>query len=96
VDGSGNIYITGGTNGNLDGNVNAGGTDAFLAKYDSSGGRQWTRLLGTSGGEPANGVAVGGGDIYVTGLTTGNLDGNTNAGDTDIFLAKYSAAGVKQ
>jgi hypothetical protein len=96
LDGSGNIYITGGTDGNLDGNNNAGSGDAFLAKYDSTGTRQWTKLLGTAGGESAYGVAAGGGYIYVTGPTTSNLDGNINAGGIDIFLGRYSPAGVKQ
>lgn len=96
MDGSGNIYITGGTDGNLDGNNNAGSTDVFLTQYDSSGTRNWTKLLGTAGGESAYGVAAGGGYIYVTGPTTGNLDGNINEGGIDIYLGRYSAAGVKQ
>ena len=96
VDGIGYIYITGGTNGNLYGNANAGGTDAFLAQYDSLGNLKWTKLLGTEGGESAYGVAAGGGYIYVTGPTTGNLDGNINEGGIDIFLGRYSPAGVKQ
>jgi hypothetical protein len=96
VDGSGNIYVTGSTDGNLDGNTNAGPSDVFLARYDSSGSRQWTKLLGSSSGDYPLGVAVGGGYIYVTGLTSGNLDGNINIGDTDIFLIKYSPGGVKQ
>ena len=33
----GSIYIAGGTEGNLDGNSNAGGSDAFLSKYNSDG-----------------------------------------------------------
>jgi hypothetical protein len=96
VDGSGNIYVTGSTDGNLNGNTNAGPSDVFLARYDSLGGRLWTKLLGSSSGDYPLGIAVGGGYIYVTGLTSGNLDGNTNAGDTDIFLVKYSPGGVKQ
>ena len=33
----GSIYITGYTNGNLVGETNAGGYDAFLSKYSSDG-----------------------------------------------------------
>ena len=36
------------------------------------------------------------GNIYVTGETRGNLDGNTNSGGKDIFLVKYNSDGVKQ
>ena len=35
-------------------------------------------------------------NIYVTGNTLGNLDGNTNSGDEDIFLVKYDLSGTKQ
>jgi hypothetical protein len=97
VDGSGNIYITGYTEGSLDGNTNAGYRDAFLAKYDSSGTKQWTELLGTSGDDYANGVAVdASGNIYIAGHTGGNLDGNPSAGAADAFLAKYDSSGTKQ
>ena len=35
VDSSGNIYVTGNTDGGLDGNTNSGKTDIFLVKYNS-------------------------------------------------------------
>ena len=97
VDGSGNVYVTGHTGGSLDGNTNVGGADIFLVKYDSAGTKQWTRQLGTSSYDSGQGVAVdGGGNVYVTGLTGGGLDGNSNAGNWDIFLVKYDSAGTKQ
>ena len=97
VDGSGNVYVTGLTGGALDGNTNAGGPDIFLVKYDSAGKKQWTRQLGTSDYDAGHGVAVdGSGNVYVTGFTGGGLDGNTNAGNWDIFLVKYDSAGTKQ
>ena len=40
VDSSDNIYVTGYTEGGLDGNTNAGGMDIFLVKYNSSGVKQ--------------------------------------------------------
>lgn len=95
VDGLGNSYITGGTEGSL-GSGNAGASDAFLAKYDSSGSRQWTRLLGSAGWDQARGVAVdGSGNTYITGLTTGSL-GADNEGVHDAFLAKYDTNGIHQ
>jgi len=48
TDSSGNVYVAGGTNGGLDGNTNAGNTDLFVVKYNSSGTKQWTRQLGSS------------------------------------------------
>ena len=100
VDGSGNIYLAGSTSGDLDGNTDVGSYDAFLSKCDFSGATQWTRLtrlLGTSVNAKARGVNVdGSGNIYVTGITSGDLDGNTNAGPYDAFLVKCDSSGTKQ
>ena len=40
TDSSGNIYVTGRTEGGLDGNTSSGGEDIFLVKYNSSGTKQ--------------------------------------------------------
>ena len=53
VDSSGNVYVAGGTNGGLDGNTNAGNTDLFVVKYNSSGTKQWTNQLGSSSRDSA-------------------------------------------
>jgi len=97
VDTTGNVYVTGETYGDLNGETNAGGTDLFVAKYTAAGGREWVKLLGTTGYDYGNGIAVDpSGDVYVTGATEGKLDGQPNAGERDILVAKYTAAGVKQ
>ncbi len=97
VDSNGNCYITGGTGGNLDGNTNAGSGDIFITKYDTNGNKQWTKLLGSSAGEKGYGISVdSNGSCYITGSTDGNLDGNTNAGESDIFISKYTVNGNKQ
>ena len=45
----------------------------------SSGTKQWTKQLGTSSPEYGKGVTTdSSGNIYVTGYTSGGLDGNTN------------------
>ena len=46
-DGAG-VYVTGFTYGNLPGQTNAGGADAFVRKYDTAGTEQWTREFGTT------------------------------------------------
>jgi hypothetical protein len=97
VDSSNNIYMTGYTNGGLDGNTNSGSTDIFLVKYNSSGTKQWTQQLGTSSSDYGYGVtADSSNNIYVTGYTYGGLDGNTSSGSTDIILVKYNSSGTKQ
>jgi len=97
TDSSGNIYVTGYTKGGLDGNTSAGDYDLFVVKYNSSGTKQWTKQLGTSSDDRAYGVATdSSGNVYVTGYTSGSLDGNTSAGVEDLFVVKYNSDGVKQ
>ena len=92
----GSIFITGYTMGDLDGETNAGGYDAFLTKYSSDGTKAWTKLLGASSYEIGQQVATASdGSIYITGYTRGDLDGETNAGSFDAFLAKYGLDGTK-
>ena len=40
TDSSDNIYVTGYTDGGLDGNTSSGGSDIIIVKYDSSGTKQ--------------------------------------------------------
>jgi len=97
VDSFNYIYVTGYTSGGLDGNTNSGGSDLFLVKYNSSGVKQWTQQLGASSTVFPRGMTVdSSNNIYVTGLTDGGLDGNTNSGEYDMFLVKYNSSGVKQ
>ena len=96
VDSGGNVYVVGSTEGGLLGNSAFGLADIFLAKFNSSGVIQFARQLGTSSNDIAYGLAIQGTDIYITGSTEGNLDGNTSFGLADIFLAKYDASGVKK
>jgi hypothetical protein len=97
VDSSGNSYITGFTGGDLDGNINQGGLDIFVSKYDAAGNKQWTRLFGTGASDSGYGISLdSSSNCYITGSTSGDLDGNINQGDGDIFVSKYDAAGNKQ
>ncbi|MDP6465137.1 MAG: SBBP repeat-containing protein, partial [SAR324 cluster bacterium] len=96
-DSSGHVYVTGYTEGRLDDNSNSGGYDIFLMKYNSSGEKKWSKLLGTSTYDIGASVTVDSSDnIYVTGYTNGGLDGNTHSGRHDIFLVKYNSSGIKK
>jgi len=97
TDSSGNIYVTGYTEDELDGNIHSGNDDIFLVKYNSSWTKQWTKQLGTSSNDEGSGVTTdSSGNFYVTGYTNEGLDGNTNSGESDIFLIKYNSSGTKQ
>lgn len=88
------IYITGSTEGSLEGNTNSGGPDIFITKYDETGTRLWTKQIGTPYSDIGYAIAVDSyGYVYVTGSTLGDLDGNISAGNSDIFLIKYDSEG---
>ena len=96
-DSSGNVYVTGYTEGSIDNHTNAGQNDLFVVKYDSSGAKQWTKQLGTASNDIASGIATdSSGNVYVTGNTDGALDNNTSAGLDDLFVVKYDSGGAKQ
>jgi Ca2+-binding RTX toxin-like protein len=94
----GAIYVSGSTNGNLDGQTNNGGdADAFITKYLPNGTKSWTKLLGSNNLDSAAALTTGSdGAIYISGSTYGNLDGQTNnGGDADAFITKYLPNGTK-
>lgn len=92
TDASSNVLVAGSTRGALQGS-NAGGADYWVRKYDASGNLTWTQQNGSSGDDVARGVAVdSSGAVAVVGSTTGNLF-SPNSGQSDLFVAKYAAAG---
>jgi hypothetical protein len=93
TDGLGNVFICGETQESLDG-MHAGGLfDAFVSKFDGAGNHAWTRQLGSSRTDSAQGVAVDPrGSVYVTGITRGSLATPT-PGEFDGFLWKLNSDG---
>lgn len=93
VDGLGNIYISGYTDGSLEG-LNSGEYDAFLSKYDPDGTLLWTRQLGTAESDRGLDVSVDGlGNVFLSGSTMGSLVG-PNVNSEDAFVSKFDAAGM--
>jgi hypothetical protein len=109
-DSSNNLYVTGETQGGFDGILNNWrdltyphefSYDVFLMKYNSSGTRQWSRLLGAPGysneyGQVGNLIVDSSGNSYFTFFGRNSIDGTTAYGGDDIFLAKYDTNGTKQ
>jgi uncharacterized coiled-coil protein SlyX len=97
MDSSGAVIAAGFATGNVDAQANAGGQDALLAKYSPTGVKVWTRLLGTTAADAAQGVAVSAtDDIYVTGYMKAAVDSQAFAGVQDVWLSKYDGSGTKQ
>ena len=97
TDPDGNIYLTGGVLlGGLYGNTNIGLSDAFLMKCDPDGDILWTKQFGSAATDVGLCLAVCNGYIYATGNTTGGMDGNSNSGSNDFYLAKYNSSGNQQ
>lgn len=102
VDSSSNVFITGEFQGSVDfgGGLlsSAGGRDIFLAKYTSQGDYQWALSFGDASEQISYSVAVDStGNVLITGSFQGSLDFGgdvlTSVGSTDIYLAKFNAAG---
>ena len=92
TDSNGNVYLSGGTNGALEGG-NAGLNDAWVAKYDPDGNLLWTKQLVTVGNDSAEAVTTDiEGNVYLSGVTNGTL-GQVNVGDSDAWVAKYDSEG---
>jgi hypothetical protein len=94
IDPTGAAYVVGWTFGTLPGQVSAGTVDAFIRKYDPTGGELWTRQFGSWERDFARAVAADqAGNTYVVGETWGTLPGSASAGGYDAFVRKYDAAG---
>ncbi|MGZ4390270.1 MAG: SBBP repeat-containing protein, partial [Gaiellaceae bacterium] len=99
LDGAGNAYVSGFTDGNLETNI--GKFDAVLLKYAPDLTRTWTRQFGTTEDDGADAFAEGnvflarqGSTIWASGFTMGSTDTQTQAGNGDVFLARFDAQGV--
>jgi len=85
--------------------VNATTNDVFLAKYDSTGTLLWIRRMGSIyTNETVSGLTVSGSSVYISGTFSQKMDFNQNytgstnyivaQGSTDMFLARYTDAGI--
>lgn len=112
LDAAGNIFL-GGPCSSTDAMVTAGthqsvhqgGFDAFLAKFDPTGIRQWGTYYGGIQDETAYGIAIGtDGGIYLTGYTNSDTDIATAdahqtefaGGDWDGYWVKFDANGLRE
>lgn len=111
VDNQDNVYLTGYTQ--AEDNIvttgahqqtYGGNYDAFLAKFNSSGVRQWGTYYGGTSDESGLGIAAdGSGNVYMTGyswsvsnIATPDAHQTEKKGARDAFLVKFNSSGVRQ
>mgnify|MGYP000473377120 CR=1 FL=1 len=94
VDTNGNIYVAGVIESQT--NTYPEYQNYFLAKYSESATLLWTRQVGTESKLTVGwGVAAdSSGNAYITGYTTVGISGESQIGDDDYFVAKYSTGGT--
>ena len=93
IDSASRVIVGGITQAAFTGYTNLGNTDAFIMQYSSSGSREWVIQFGSNQLDSLFNVAVDTvgsvDDIYGTGLSKGNFEGQSNSGGAqDIFLIK--------
>eukprot|EP00435_Cladocopium_sp_Y103_P062304 s523_g23.t3 len=95
IDSFGNIFLTGETDGALDG-TSAGDSDLFVMKLDSAGSRQWTSQTGSAARDTAEAIHLAAsGSIFVAGWTAGDFSG-ASAGSFDILIMKLDDTGATE
>ena len=88
-----NVYITGYTRNRFESKKNSGDFTVFLAKYNSTGSRDWIKKLGKSEVEYGARLIVDSYDnIYVTGFSN-VLDSDNEVVSRKTLLAKYNTSG---
>jgi len=93
----GSVYVAGTTKGTtLDGQINAGGNDAFVIKYTPDGTKVWTRLIGTTQNDSATALTTGSdGSLYVASIKS-DLSATTITSDNSVdVLTKFAPDGTK-
>ncbi|XDD52068.1 SBBP repeat-containing protein [Leptospira sp. WS92.C1] len=102
VDGSGNIFAGGSSNGNFGSGADGSSTLGTLVKYSPSGVQQWVTQFGAPFGSGliTQILAIGtdvGGNVFTTGTTQSNLvEGGSSIGSQDQFVIKHNSLGQVQ
>ena len=94
VDSSDNIYVTGFSS-EFESDNEFGPRKTLIAKYDTSGNREWIKVLGSTLTDFAWDVTVDSKDnIYVTGFSENRFAQNSGWQD-DILMMKFNTDGIK-
>ena len=107
---NGDIYMAGPFSGTADFNpssavanlVSAGNSDAFIAKYTSTGAYTWAKRMGGSDADMSTALTLVGNDIVTVGTFSATADFNpgsgtanlTSAGGRDVFVSRLDTNGA--
>ena len=97
IDSSDNIFVSGEANVGFDGQTLKGTKDYYISKYTTAGAKLWTIQNGSTGatvGKPQLGLDSSG-NIYLSGYVTGSLNGQSQKGSYDYFIAKHNSSGTR-
>ena len=90
----GSLYVTGSTDGNLNGQANHGFNDGFVIKLNNDGATAWTQLIGANGSEGIKSVTVGiDNSLYLAVVSDSGFYNQNNQGSTDSYVIKLDAVG---
>jgi hypothetical protein len=84
------LYVAGSTTGELPDGTPLGESDGFLRKYLPNGTQVWTQQFGTADYDAVYGMASDPKGVVAVGTTHGAFEGQTNAGDRDVFLVRIA------
>jgi hypothetical protein len=107
VSAGGSVFVTGTTGGAMPGYNNAGGTDIYVAKYNTNGTRVWIKQFGSSRFDAAKDIAVDcSGSLYLAASSDGPLvspiynpiqpDGSYHGKPQDGIIVRLNGNGVIQ
>lgn len=97
IDNNGDIFIVGGTTRAFSGYSNLGGTDAFIAKFNSSDGLvNYVKQFSTSGNDRFDNILIDqNNNMYISGYVSGLLvaGGTSDSNYSDLYYGKFDSSG---
>jgi hypothetical protein len=84
------VYVAGSANGLLPDGEHLGEWDGFVRRFLPNGTQIWTRQLGTDDYDRVYGLAFDADGLYLAGTTHGVFEGETYAGDRDVFVLRLA------
>ncbi len=94
VHADGYVYVAGSVGAALPGQVSAGRTDIYVAKFDVLGRQVWLQQLGSSLTDLLSAMAIDAdGNAYLAGQTAGSFMGHPHMGERDALVFKLDPDG---